>query len=784
MRADRVLIGIHVHAEPDRLQATLDAVRRNSADVPILLLPDGPDEPTRRVLETLSTLPQSGTEQPLGAAACFNRLASWSRSSVVILLESGSEPGPRWLDHLLAGLDADPRNGLAGPSTNMSWNEQAVFRGAGAATPGDAVADLERRFGSTARTLEPLYSLADFCYGVRREVIDRIGAADEGYGLGPCWEMDYNIRAARAGFRGVWACAAYVFRSPFTPRRRQHESVYFEASRRRYQDKFCGRRLRGSEPPYRAHCGGDSCPNFAPASLIAIYAAPGEHATSPAPRAPDDRHVLTFDPRRPHAGAAAAEADLPLVTCIMPTADRAEFLPQAIRCFLRQDYPRAELVIVDDGERPSSHCVPPDPRIRYLRASPKATVGGKRNAACRAARGELILHWDDDDWYPPSRIRRQVRALLDGGHELCGTSTLMFFDPSADRAWEYRYQPGVHWVAGTSLLYRKAFWERHPFPDVQVGEDAQFVWSGAARALLDLQDPTLCVATVHRRNTSRKDTGGTYWHSRPVSHIHELLGDDVWFYRTPPQDGPPPLVSCIMPTYNRRALVPTALDLFRRQDYPARELIVVDDGEDSVEDLVKDLDGVRYVRLPRRMTIGAKRNAACEQARGEIIAHWDDDDWYAPDRLRYQVGPIAAGQADMTGLDSGPVLDVVTGTFWAADSELHRRMFAGNVHGGTLVYRRHLPGGTLKYPEVNLAEDAALLHMVVRRGHRLRRLANPGVFVYVRHSRNAWREYSPGTFIKAKAWRRVDPPLLFPVDAIPAITAAASGGSERVATGG
>ena len=42
-----------------------------------------------------------------------------------------------------------------------------------------------------------------FCYAVRRRVIDAVSAADERYSLGPCWEMDYNIRAARAGWRGV-----------------------------------------------------------------------------------------------------------------------------------------------------------------------------------------------------------------------------------------------------------------------------------------------------------------------------------------------------------------------------------------------------------------------------------------------------------------------------------------------------------------------------------------------------------------------------------------------------
>src|SRR5207245_1767146 len=160
-------------------------------------------------------------------------------------------------------------NGLAGPSTNNSWNEQCAFPRSGnkAAEIAATAIQAEAKFGNEVRTLEPLYSLADFCYAVRREVIGAVGAADEGYSLGPCWEMDYNMLAARAGWRGVWACAAYVHRAPFTARRKFEEARRFQASKRRYQNKFCGTRLRGEKTDYREHCRGDACPNFAPCHL-------------------------------------------------------------------------------------------------------------------------------------------------------------------------------------------------------------------------------------------------------------------------------------------------------------------------------------------------------------------------------------------------------------------------------------------------------------------------------------------------------------------------------------
>ena len=77
-----------------------------------------------------------------------------------------------------------------------------------------------------------------------------------------------------------------------------------------------------------------------------------------------------------------------------------------------------------------------------------------------------------------------------------------------------------------------------------------------------------------------------------------------------------PLVSCIMPTRNRRALVGQAIAYFLRQDYPRKELIVVDDGDDCIVDLMPPDPRVQYLRLERRTSVGAKRNLACAGARG------------------------------------------------------------------------------------------------------------------------------------------------------------------------
>ena len=363
-------------------------------------------------------------------------------------------------------------------------------------------------------------------------------------------------------------------------------------------------------------------------------------------------------------------------------------------------------------------------------------------------------------------------ALLDRPADLCGSSRIYFYEAATGRAWRYQYSgPNAPWVAGSTLAYRRSYWEQNPFADLQVGEDTHFIWSRTARVVCDLADPSLCVAAVHSRNVARKDVGGAFWHPEPAATVRQWLADDSPANPLAPSA---PLVSCIMPTGDRRQFLALALTNYLEQDYPNKELIIIDDGDDPIGDLTEGLPGVRYVRLTARATIGGKRNRACREARGEFIAHWDDDDWYAPCRLSRQVAPLAEDRADITGLENAYVLVLPVGDFWTTTADLHRRMFVGDVHGGTLVYRKALFDQGLRYPEVNLAEDAHLIQQACRRGRRLARLANEGSFVYVRHGRNAWR-FETGRFLDKAGWQPIDPPPAFSVDMLSAYRQAAVG---------
>jgi glycosyltransferase involved in cell wall biosynthesis/SAM-dependent methyltransferase len=232
---------------------------------------------------------------------------------------------------------------------------------------------------------------------------------------------------------------------------------------------------------------------------------------------------------------------MPLVSCIMPTANRRRFVPQAIRLFLAQDYPDKELVILDDGEDPIADLVPVDPRIRYLRHHRREPVGAKRNRACEEAHGDVIAHWDDDDWYAPQRLRLQVETLFAADVDVCGLDRVLFLDTGGQRAWEYIYPPGgARWVYGATLCYRKSLWQKAPFPQINIGEDTRFVANLGGARVMALPATEIFVGLIHGANTSPKHTHDGRWQPRPIETIAAVMGQDWLEYSNGARAAPRP----------------------------------------------------------------------------------------------------------------------------------------------------------------------------------------------------------------------------------------------------
>lgn len=99
-----------------------------------------------------------------------------------------------------------------------------------------------------------------------------------------------------------------------------------------------------------------------------------------------------------------------------------------------------------------------------------------------------------------------------------------------------------------------------------------------------------------------------------------------------------PLVSAIIPTYNRAALLREAVESVLAQTYSNIEIVVIDAGSvDDTEEVMRSYgDRVRYSRRANA-NVNAARNVGIKQARGAYLAFLDNDDLWAPYKIELQV---------------------------------------------------------------------------------------------------------------------------------------------------
>lgn len=199
--------------------------------------------------------------------------------------------------------------------------------------------------------------------------------------------------------------------------------------------------------------------------------------------------------------------ELPLVSCLMVTADRLHLCQRAIRCYNRQTYPNRELIVVDDGKQnlmPVLNAVPEDQLTYVQLASGKNhALGRLRNRSLNAASGTFRAQWDDDDWYHPERIERQAQVLRDGYDACCLRGTLMHVDSP-----KFVHRPYTGYlpegVPGT-IMHRRDSDIR--YPNMRREEDTAYLeqWRQRRYALLPPSDTHLFIRCFHGTNTWEKN---------------------------------------------------------------------------------------------------------------------------------------------------------------------------------------------------------------------------------------------------------------------------------------
>jgi glycosyltransferase involved in cell wall biosynthesis len=99
-----------------------------------------------------------------------------------------------------------------------------------------------------------------------------------------------------------------------------------------------------------------------------------------------------------------------------------------------------------------------------------------------------------------------------------------------------------------------------------------------------------------------------------------------------------PLISIVLPTYNRAKMLECAVRSIINQKYPNWELIIIDNcSTDDTDSVVSNFNDtrIRLLKIKNGGSIGKSRNHGIRYASGEWIAFIDSDDWWLPNKLNY-----------------------------------------------------------------------------------------------------------------------------------------------------
>jgi glycosyltransferase involved in cell wall biosynthesis len=200
-------------------------------------------------------------------------------------------------------------------------------------------------------------------------------------------------------------------------------------------------------------------------------------------------------------------------------------------------------------------------------------------------------------------------------------------------------------------------------------------------------------------------------------------------------------VSCLTATYDRLPLLKESIRCYCAQSYENRELVVATEGTQrykrAIHRFVDELerDDIRIIELDSRpYSLGEVRNILLDEARGDLVCQWDDDDLYHPERLAVQVDYLEQRKADAVFLTDQLYF------FWNA-----REVYWMDWRVGTRTVEEALIPGTLlmrgdrrfKYPEITGHEDSKFMRDLIDAGLKVEGLSEAG-FLYGRiyHGKN------------------------------------------------
>ena len=211
----------------------------------------------------------------------------------------------------------------------------------------------------------------------------------------------------------------------------------------------------------------------------------------------------------------------PKVTIITGTWNREAFLPAIHACVRAQTYDNFEWIVLDDSDAPSEelqNCT--WDKLKYVYSRDRITLGEKRNQMIAQSSGEIIVNFDDDDYYGPDYVANRVKSITESGCQLSIMAGFFVYHINTGHYGYYKtrvksgpaYQfgqkgttfvnlgkvniPLIHLCFGWSFVYYKSLWEKVKFSDITMFEDREFTRQALEHTKIDFYE-SKTVDSIH-----------------------------------------------------------------------------------------------------------------------------------------------------------------------------------------------------------------------------------------------------------------------------------------------
>jgi GT2 family glycosyltransferase len=302
-------------------------------------------------------------DQNLGFSPAINLGIKHSAGKFLVLLNNDTIVSPGWLSSLLKYMDEHPSIGIISPLTNfVGGGPQVDEEARDLPADWDSIIKYSNRIADRQELYTEPNRLVFFCVVLRRELVDRIGGLDDGYGCGNFEDDDYCMRARVAGYTLAIARNTFVY---------HRGSVTFKVNQISHTDLMESNRVR-------------------------FYCKAGRIATS----------------LRPLARTSIKNRPINL-SVIVRTKDRPALLRKALTSLANQTFNNFEVILVNDGGEDISSVIDEFNRyysIKYIHH--KVSQGRTRaiNKGLGSTKGEWIGYLDDDDIVYPWHFEALMKA--------------------------------------------------------------------------------------------------------------------------------------------------------------------------------------------------------------------------------------------------------------------------------------------------------------------------------------------------------------------------------------